>query len=157
MNALGLFTNKFLWLEEQQLVAGVLKKNKKGLVWDESEKGRFQGEYFSPVKIPVVEHMPWTCKSLLISPGICEKVIGLIKQKVETGVYEPSYSSYWHQWFTVTKKDGNIHIVHNLTPLNPVTIWDYQEPPLIYLYAEQCQQDPHTQVLTCLLVMTITC
>lgn len=29
-------------------------------------------------------------------------------------------------------------IVHNLTPLNAVTIRDSQEPPLIYLYAEQC-------------------
>jgi len=38
----------------------------------------------------------------------------------------------------VAKKDGNIRIVHNLTPLNTVTIQDFQEPPLIYLYAEQC-------------------
>ena len=49
-----------------------------------------------------------------------------------------SYSSYCHQWFTVAKKDRNICIVHNLTLLNAITIYDTQEPPLVYLYAEQC-------------------
>lgn len=57
---------------------------------------------------------------------------------MDSGAYEPSYSSYRHQWFTVAKKDGNIQIVHNLTPLNAVTIRDSQERPLVYLYAEQC-------------------
>ncbi len=26
----------------------------------EEEKGRFRDDYFSPVKIPVIEHVPWT-------------------------------------------------------------------------------------------------
>jgi len=90
------------------------------------------------VKIPVQEHVPWARKTLPIPPGIHEKVIELIWKKIDSGVYEPSYSSYCHQWFTVAKKDGNVRIVHNLTPLNAVTIRDTQEPPLVYLYAEQC-------------------
>lgn len=113
-------------------------QNEKALAWDESEKGRFRDDYFSPVKIPVQEHVLWSRKLLPIPPGICEKVIKLIQQKIELGVYEPSYSSYRHQWFMVAKKDGNIRIVHNLTLLNAVTIRDSQEPPLVYLYAEQC-------------------
>jgi len=90
------------------------------------------------VKIPVQEHVPWARKTLPIPPGIREKVIELIQKKIDSGVYEPSYSSYHHQWFTVAKKDGNVRIIHNLTPLNAVTICDTQEPPLVYLYAEQC-------------------
>ena len=82
--------------------------------------------------------MPWTQKTLPISPGIHEKVIELIRKKVNSGVYETLYSSYCHQWFTVLKKDGNLRIVHNLTPLNNITVYDSQEPPLVYLYAEQC-------------------
>lgn len=108
MDALGLFLNEFLWPEEQNLIAQVLVTNMKGLAWDEMEKGRFRDDYFSPVKIPIQEHVPWTQKSLPIPPGICEKVIDLIRKKVESGVYEPSYGSYYHQWFTVAKKDGNI-------------------------------------------------
>jgi len=90
------------------------------------------------VKIPVQEHVPWTWKTLPIPPGIRKKVIELIRRKVDLEVYETSYSSYRHQWFTVAKKDGNLCIVHNLTPLNAITVCDSQEPPLIYLYAEQC-------------------
>ena len=100
----------------------VLLRNEKGLAWEELEKRRFQDEYFLPVKIPVQEHVPWARKTLPILPSIHEKVINLIQKKVESGVYEPSYSSYRHQWFTVAKKNGNVRIVHNLTPLNAITI-----------------------------------
>jgi len=138
MEGIGLLSNTFLWPEERQLVAQVLWLNEKGLVWDETEKGRFREDYFSLVKIPVQEHVPWAWKTLPIPPGICEKVIELIKRKVDSGVYETSYSSYRHQWFTVAKKDGSLRIIHNLTPLNAITVRDSQEPPLVYLYAEQC-------------------
>jgi len=93
---------------------------------------------FSSSITPVQEHVPWAWKTLPIPPGIHEKVIELIKRKVDSEVYETSYSSYCHQWFTVTKKDGNLHIIHNLTLLNAITVHDSQEPPLVYLYAEQC-------------------
>ena len=82
--------------------------------------------------------MPWVRKTLPIPPEIYEKVISLICKKMNSRVYEPSYSSYHHQWFIVVKKDENVRIVHNLTLLNTVTIHDTQEPPLVYLYAEQC-------------------
>jgi len=50
---LGLLTNEFLWPEERELVAQVLRVNERGLAWEEIEKGRFRNKYFSPVKIPV--------------------------------------------------------------------------------------------------------
>ena len=115
----------------------MLLLNEKELAWEKTEKGRFRDDYFSPVKIPVQEYVPWAQKILLIPPGIHKKVIELIWKKIDTGLYELSYSSYHHQWFTVAKKHGNVHIVHNLTLLNAVTIYDIQEPPLVYLYAEQ--------------------
>jgi len=90
------------------------------------------------VKILVQEHVPWAWKTLPIPPGIREKVIELIRRKVDSGVYEMFYSSYHYQWFTVAKKDGSLYIIHNLTPLNAITVCDSQEPPLVYLYAEQC-------------------
>ena len=138
MEDIRLLSNTFLWPEERQLVAQVLWLNKKDLAWDETEKRRFHENYFLLVKIPVQEHVPWAWKILLIPPGICEKVIKLIRRKVNLGIYETSYSFYHHQWFTVAKKDGNLCIIHNLTPLNAITIYDSQEPPLVYLYAEQC-------------------
>ena len=38
----------------------------------------------------------------------------------------------------MAKKDGSLHIVHNFTLLKAITVCDSQEPPLVYLYAEQC-------------------
>lgn len=66
--------------------------NKSSLAWDETEKGQFCDDYFEPIKIPIIKHVPWV-KSLPIPPGIHNKVIDLIKQKIETGVYKLSYSS----------------------------------------------------------------
>ncbi|EKM81912.1 hypothetical protein AGABI1DRAFT_90243 [Agaricus bisporus var. burnettii JB137-S8] len=82
---LGIFTNKSLLPEERKLIVQVLLANEMGLAWDKTEKGRFCDEYFSPVKIPVTDHVPWARKSLPIPPGIREKVMALIKQKIESG------------------------------------------------------------------------
>jgi len=75
-------------------VAQVLWLNEKGLAWDKTEKGRFCEDYFSLVKILVQEYVPWAWKTLPIPPGICKKVIKLIRRKVDSGVYKMSYSSY---------------------------------------------------------------
>ena len=58
LNELDLNSNGFLWPEELKLIQHILKLNKGVLAWTEAEKGRFHNEYFSPVKIPVVEHTP---------------------------------------------------------------------------------------------------
>jgi hypothetical protein len=59
-----------------------------GLAWEEEEKGRFSDEYFLPVKIPIIEHIPWAHKNLPIPAGILNEVIKIFKDKTATGVYE---------------------------------------------------------------------
>ena len=56
--ALCLNSDGFLQPEEEKLLIHVLRMNKMGLAWVEAEKGRFSNEYFTPVKIPVIEHTP---------------------------------------------------------------------------------------------------
>ena len=58
LDALSLNADGFLQPEEEKLLLYVLKANEMGLAWMEEEKGRFSDEYFSPVKIPVIEHIP---------------------------------------------------------------------------------------------------
>jgi hypothetical protein len=94
MNDLGVFKNEFLWPEEQKLAAQVLSNNEYTLAWDESEKGRFRDDYFPPIIIPTIKHIPWTHRQPPIPPGIKNEVIKLIKSKIESGVYEASNSSY---------------------------------------------------------------
>ncbi|KAG2050220.1 hypothetical protein BDR06DRAFT_892089, partial [Suillus hirtellus] len=119
MDELGIFCNEFLWPEERKLAAHVLTNNEFALAWDEMEKGHFHNDYFPPIVIPTIEHIPWTHRQSPIPPGIKDEVIKLIKSKIASGVYEASNSSYQSCWFCVTKKNGSIRIVHNLQQLNP--------------------------------------
>ena len=134
---LGILDNPFLWPEEQKLAAQVLRINELALAWDESEKGRFRDDYFEPVVIPTVEHTPWVHRQPPIPPGIRDDVIKLIKSKIASRVYEPSNSSYQSRWFCVAKKNGSIRIVHDLQPLNAVTIKDAATLPYVEHFAEQ--------------------
>jgi len=114
LDELWLNHDNFLWPEELKLVQHVLKVNEHALAWTDVEKGWFKDEYFMPVKIPVIEHIPWAQKNLPIPPGILEKVIKLFREKIAAGVYKPSNSSYQSCWFCVYKKSGDLRIVHNL-------------------------------------------
>jgi hypothetical protein len=69
--------------------------------------------------------------------GIRDQVISIIKSKITTGVYEPSSSSYRSSWFRVPKVEkGLLCLVHNLQPLNAVSIKDSGCPPILELYVE---------------------
>ena len=58
LNTIDLNANSFLEPEEEKLLCYVLKANEMGLAWIEEEKGWFSDEYFSLVKIPIIEHIP---------------------------------------------------------------------------------------------------
>ena len=89
-----------------------------------------------PVACPI-EHIPWVHKNIPIPPGIYEEVIWIIRDKIASGVYEESNASYRSRWFCVTKKDGkSLRIIHDLQPLNQVTIRDASVPPPTEQYAE---------------------
>ncbi|KIJ38551.1 hypothetical protein M422DRAFT_258658 [Sphaerobolus stellatus SS14] len=129
---------EFLTEEELKLSFQILKNNEEALAWDDSEQGTFWEDYFEPVVIPTVEHEPWAQKGIPIPPGLQEQVIQFIKKKIASGVYEPSSSSYHSRWFCVPKKDGKFRIVHDLQPLNTVTIKDAGLPLNIEPYVEHC-------------------
>jgi hypothetical protein len=127
----------FLWPEERKLVHQLVMQQNKGFAWDDSEKGRFRSDFFPPVEIPVVEHVPWVLKNIPIPPGMHQRVCEFIKTKIDAGTYEPSSSSYRSRWFTVLKKDQvSFRIVHSLEPLNAVTIAHSGLPPVMETLAE---------------------
>ena len=65
-----------------------------------------------------------------------QKVLDVLKLKMEAGVYEQSQSSYRSRWFVVPKKNGKLRIVHDLQPLNKVTIRDAGMVPIIDDFVE---------------------
>ena len=113
----------FLWPAEQDLIHHFIALQNEGFAWDDSECGHFCEDFFPPVEIPVVAHMPWVEQNIPILPGIYNEVCWIICVKMDAGVYEHSNSSYQSCWFCITKKDGmSLHLVHSLEPLNAITI-----------------------------------
>ena len=84
----------FLTDEEEKLIHHIICIHKDGFAWMEDEKGKFSNDYFDPMVIPTVEHVPWVLKNIPILPGKYNKIIKIIKDKITLGVYEPSNSSY---------------------------------------------------------------
>jgi len=137
MEKMNINPSGFLWLEEHKLVLFLIKEKEAAIAWDPSEWGNFRRDYFDPIVIPTVEHIPWVKQNISIPPGIYNEVIKIIKEKSKIGVYESSNSSYWSKWFCVLKKDGkSLRIVHDLQPLNAVTIQDLGMPPILEFYAD---------------------
>lgn len=131
LESLDLAQRGFLWPEEQRLFAHILRTNEHALAFDESEKGRFCDDYFSPYRIATIPHVPWQDKPIPIPPRIWPKVLGLVKSKLQNGTYKWSQSSYRGRMFPVLKKDGSPRLVHDMQKLNAVTIRDSTLPPNI--------------------------
>ena len=136
MEELGVNHNNFLWPEEEKLFQQVIRLNEATLPYEEKDRGTLKQEYFSDYIMPIVPHTPWEYKNIPIPPGIRNKVIEMLKSKIEAGVYEPSQSSYRGRWFCVLKKNGSLRIVHDLQPLNKVSIRDASQLPIIDDFVE---------------------
>src|SRR5260370_10429697 len=61
-----------------------------------------------------------------------EEVIQIMKEQMASGKYKPSSASYWSTFLAVEKKGGDLRVVHNLQPLNAVTIRDATLQPRVH-------------------------
>ncbi|KZO89821.1 hypothetical protein CALVIDRAFT_460541, partial [Calocera viscosa TUFC12733] len=128
--ALSIHTNGFLWPDEIQLFGHIMKIHELAFAWTESEIGRFRDDYFDPVVFPTVPHVPWQSKHIPTPPGLVDKVIKILKDKIAAGAYEPSQSSYRSTWFTVAKPHSNeLRAVVDLQPLNGIMTATSGVPP----------------------------
>lgn len=106
------------------------------LAFVETDRGTIREDYFSPYVMPTISHTPWEERNIPIPPGIKNKVIELLKQKMDTGVYEHCQSAYRSKWFCVLKKNGKLRLVHDLQALNAVSIRDAGGPPILDEFVE---------------------
>ena len=131
-NALDLDLAQWLWPEEVKLVWWMVLNHETTFAWTATECGRLDDRYFPPVKIPTVPHTPWILRNIPILPSSWDQAIQIIKDHIASGVYEPSAAAYRSRWFCMLKQDSKtLWLVHNLQPLNAVTIWDSSVPPFI--------------------------
>jgi len=66
MEKMNINASGFLWLDEQKLVLFLIKAQEEGIAWDTSEWGNFWKDYFDPVVIPTIEHIPWVEQNIPI-------------------------------------------------------------------------------------------
>jgi transposase InsO family protein len=133
---LGINSTGFLWPEEEKLFMQVMKNNEKSLAFEETDRGTLRDDYFSPYIMPTIPHTPWEERNIPIPPGIKDKVIELLKSKMDAGVYELCHSAYRSKWFCVLKKTGKLRLVHDLQALNAVSIRDAGGPPILDDFVE---------------------
>jgi hypothetical protein len=122
------------WLskEEFHFLADVVKLREKVLAFGPEERGLLKREIGQPYKIPTIPHEPWQIRPILIPAAIRGAFMELVKERVRTGLYEQTNSSYSSPIFAVLKQDKtSLRIVHNLQRLNSVTIRDAGLPPRI--------------------------
>jgi len=126
----------FLSPEEEKLFISVLIANETTLAFEETDRGTLREDYFSPYIMPTIPHSAWEERNIPIPPGIKDKVIELLKNKMDAGVYEHSQSAYRSKWFCVLKKSGKLRIVHDLQALNAVSIRDAGSLPILDDFVE---------------------
>jgi len=131
MKILKINENGFLSSEEEKLFRHIMVLNEDAIAFEDAERGTFKESYFSPYIIPTVPHVPWEHRNIPIPAGLREKVIEVLKLKIDAGVYEQSQSSYRSRWFVVLKKNGKLRIVHDLQPLNKISIRDAGMLPIV--------------------------
>ncbi|KNZ81496.1 hypothetical protein J132_00462 [Termitomyces sp. J132] len=107
----------------------MVAKQEKAFAWEDSEWGSLRPDFFPPVRIPTIPHVPWVQHNCPIPPGLEKEICKIICGKISTGIYEPSNSAYCLRWLCVLKKNGKLRIVHSLEPLNRVTICHSGVPP----------------------------
>ena len=49
----------FLWPEIHKIVLFLIKEQEVAIAWDLSKCGNFRKDYFKPIDIPTVKHIPW--------------------------------------------------------------------------------------------------
>ncbi|KAI0037767.1 hypothetical protein FA95DRAFT_1613901 [Auriscalpium vulgare] len=94
LESLEINKDEFLWPDEERLFQHIFRIHEDALAFEETDRGTLRESYFSPYIIPTVPHIPWECKNIPIPPGIRQKVIDLLRDKIKAGVYEQWTQEY---------------------------------------------------------------
>jgi hypothetical protein len=91
----------------------------------------FDSKYYPDYIMRTVPHTPWQLPPICLPKAREDTVTTLLQEQPDTGKYEGSSSAYRSMVFPVKKKQGLLRLVHDLQPLNRVTICDAGVPPCV--------------------------
>jgi hypothetical protein len=116
--------------KEKELLFKMLSNREAALAWDFSYLGLLKPEVSSPLEIQTVPHEAWQEASFLVPRALAPVVEKLIRERLDTGVFERCHGAYRNAFFLVRKKAiTSYRIVLNALRANKVTIRDVNLPP----------------------------
>ena len=127
----GNIPNGFLTKTELDLLINVVMDHEDAFAFTDEERGSFSSEYYPDYVMRTVPHEPWQVNPIRLPKAREGEIMHMLDEQMKAGKYELSTSSYRSAFFAVEKKNGLLRIVHDLQPLNRVTIRDSSLPPRI--------------------------
>jgi hypothetical protein len=128
MDKIPVNEDDFLWPEEVKMEDYLIREHQSTFAWNENEREQFSEDYFDPVPIPTMEHIPWGSGNILIPPGIYDRVAEIIKHKIDPGIFEPSNSSYRSRWFSVRSDDNHSNSHQRYRPIIVIMDGGFPDP-----------------------------
>jgi hypothetical protein len=128
---IGNIPNGFLTKTELELILHVIFEYEDAFAFNDVERGTFSSKYYPNYVMRTVPHVPWRESPIRLPRAKEATIMQLLDEQRLGGKYEFCTSSYRSVFFTVEKKGGKLRIVHDLQPLNRVTIRDSSLPPCI--------------------------
>jgi len=126
----------FLSDDEIGLLLWVIRQNEIAIAFDDSERGTYKREYFPDYVMETVPHVPWRLPPIRIPDAIVDEITAMLENQIANGNLEESTSSYRSRVFAVQKPKGGYRVVHDLQPLNEVSVQDSLLPPNVTEFAE---------------------
>ena len=121
---IGNIPNGFLRKAELELILDVIFEFENAFAFTHTECGTFNTKYYPEYTMRTVPHVPWQIKPICLPKLREAEIMEMLEDQRQAGKYELSSSSYRSAVFAIEKKDGKLRLVHNLQPLNSVTIRD---------------------------------
>src|SRR5258707_1492684 len=112
----------FLMKAELDLLVHVLKEREDVITFTDKECGTFNRKYYPDYVMKMIPHTPWQIKPLRLLLARTEEIMTMLKEQMQAWKYESSQSLYQARFFAVEKKDRSLRIVHDLQPLNAMSI-----------------------------------
>ncbi|RKP33825.1 hypothetical protein BJ085DRAFT_17577, partial [Dimargaris cristalligena] len=92
--------------KEIRYFLGRLREVDQVFAFTKQHLGMIKPEFVPPIRVATVPHTPWNYKPFAVPRAMHDKVVQMLRDRLETGVIEPSEGPYASRWFTLLKKDG---------------------------------------------------
>lgn len=130
----------FLSEDEIRLLIWVMRENEDAIAFNDSERGCFKEEYFPDYIMETVPHYPWKIPQAKVPLAVKDEMVDMLRAQMDSGNLELCSTnatvSYRSRVFVVQKPKGGLRIVHDLQPLNAVSVEDAMLPPNVSKFAE---------------------